>query len=125
MNIMSGLVYAFNNHIPLVVQDYQAEGYDFDRPKQVAAAIKRLRFMSKLPELLDDTYERSLDDSVKTRKVSNASNHRGNRDPEDSFFSCKRDVSGNVRNKPPRSSLRDVSGWSDQDLDDHLSCNDP
>jgi hypothetical protein len=101
------------------------ECFDFDHPKQVAAAIKRLRFLANLPELLDDTDERSLDDSVKTRKVSNTSStHRGNRDPEDSLFSCKKDVSGNVRNKSPRSSLRDVSGWSDKDLDDHLSCND-
>ena len=102
-----------------------AEGYDFDPPKQVAAAIKRLRFLSKMPELLEDTDERGLDDSVKTCKVSNTSStHRGNRDPEDSLFSCKKDASGNVRNKSPRSSLCDVTGWSDQDLDDHLSCND-
>ena len=91
------------------------ELYDFDHPKQVAAAIKRLRFLSKLPELLDDTDERSLDDSVKTHKVSNTSTQRGNRDPEDSLFSCEREASGNVRN------VCDASGWSDQDLDDLLS----
>ena len=91
------------------------ERFDFDHPVEVAAAMKRLRFLANLPELLDDTDERSLDDSVKTYKVSNISTQRGNRDLEDS--------SGNEHDVSLRSSLHDVSGWSDQDLHD-LSCND-
>ena len=103
--------------------------FDFDRPKQVAAAIKRLRFMSKLPELLDDTDERSLDDSVKTRKVSNTSHPMSERDFDlegHSLFCYQRDASENVHNVSRRSSLplRDVSVWSDQDLYNHLSYND-
>ena len=101
------------------------ESFDFDHPKQVAAAMKRLRFFANLPELLDMD-ERSLDDdSVKTRIVSNTSTHISERDLEGlSLFCSRRDASGdNVRKVSPRSSLRDVSGWSDQDLYD-LSRND-
>ena len=92
------------------------ERFDFDHPKQVAVAMKMLRFLANLPELLDDTDERSLDDSVNTYKASNTSTQRGNRDVEDHF-------SGDVHDVSLRSSLHDVSGWSDQDLYD-LSCND-
>ena len=98
--------------------------FDFGHHKQVAAAIKRLEFLSKLPELLDDTDERSLDDSVKTRKVSNTSHLMSERDFDlegHSLFCYQRDASGNVHNESCRSSLRDVSGWSDQDLYNHLS----
>ena len=96
------------------------ESFNFDHPKQIAAAMKRLRFFANLPELLDMD-ERSLDDdSVKTCKVSNTSAQIIERDLEGlSLFCCQRDASGdNVRNVSLRSSLRDVSGWSDQDLYD-------
>ena len=96
------------------------ESFNFDHPKQIAAAMKRLRFFANLPELLDMD-ERSLDDdSVKTCKVSNTSTQIIERDLEGlSLFCCQRDASGdNVRNVSLRSSLRDVSGWSDQDLYD-------
>ena len=113
-----------------------AEGYDFDHPKQVAAAMKRLRFLANLPELLDDTDDETnlddsvktykvsnistsasnLDDSVRTCKVSNTSTQRDNRDLEDFLFGCQKDASVNVQNDSLRSSLHDVSGWSDRAL---------
>ena len=80
------------------------ESFDFDHPKQVAAAIKRLRLLAELPER-NDVVERSEDDSVKSRKVG-------------------RDASGNVRKESRRSSLSDAdfSCWSDQDLHNNHSC---
>ena len=100
------------------------ERFDFDHPKQVAAAIKRLRLLAELPEHLD-MEETNLDDSEKTYKVSNTSTQRGNRDLEDhSLFSYQSDASGKVHNVSLRSSLHDVSDWSDEDFLHELSCND-
>ena len=109
------------------------ERFDFDHPKQVAAAIKRLRLLAELPENLDfDMDERNLDDdSVKTRKVSNTSTQISEKDLEhegqslDHALDCYQiDASKNVRNVSPRPSLRDVSGWSDEDFLHELSFND-
>ena len=75
------------------------ERFDFDHPKQVAAAIKRLRLLvlAELPEHLDlDIDERSLDDdSVKACKASNTSTQISEKDLElegQSLFSYQSDV---------------------------------
>ena len=39
MNIMAGLVYAFNNHIPLVVQDYQGIPWHYAANKKDSSAL--------------------------------------------------------------------------------------
>ena len=52
------------------------EYFDFDHPNQIAAATSRLKSLPKKSENLlreDNVDERSLDDSVKTCKVSNRS----------------------------------------------------
>ena len=96
------------------------ESFDFDHPKQVAAAIKRLRLLVELPERLVMD-ESSLDESVQTHKVSNSSTQMCEKDEGQSLYCDQRDASVNVHKESQRSSLRDVSGWSDQDLDDLLS----
>ena len=97
--------------------------FDFDHHNQVAAAIKRLQFLSKLPELLDDTDERSLDldDSVKTRKVSNTSTPMSERDFDlegHSLFCYQRDVSRKCTMNHARHLYVTSPVWSDQDLYD-------
>ncbi len=52
------------------------ECFDFDHPNQIAAARSRLKFLARPKTLLqeDNVDERSLDDSIKTFRVSNRSN---------------------------------------------------
>ena len=99
------------------------ESFDFDHPKQVAAAIKRLRLLADLPEriVMD---ERSVEDSVETRKVSNTPTPTqiSEKDEGQSLYCDQRDASGNVPKESLRTSLRDVSDWPDQDLLSNHSC---
>jgi len=52
------------------------ECFDFDHPNQIAAARSRLKSLARPKTLLqeEDVDERSLDDSIKTFRVSNRSN---------------------------------------------------
>ena len=52
------------------------ECFDFDHPNQIAAARSRLKSLARPKTLLqeEDVDEKSLDDSIKTFKVSNRSN---------------------------------------------------
>jgi len=99
---------------------------------QISAASTRLSLLAKKPEtetlMMEghDLDERSLDDSMKTLKVSNTSPQAATRDlglGGHSSFCYERDALGNVceREVSLRSSLCDVT-LIDQDID--FSCND-
>ena len=91
--------------------------FDFDDSKQIAAARARLSLLTKPETVLQEEdvderslYKQSLDDSVKTFKVSNSSSQKRKRDVEDSH---EHEVT-------PSSSLRDLS-CEEQDFQSFFS----